>query len=344
MHELTDPFNPNARIHVLERVRSRRRSRIPALTHEPRATERAFPSPQLHAVWTLAARVVIPIPFHLCRHYFNYFNSYCESSRLIPSPSRNSPERQPPATCDKMADYGKKKNDELAALCKERGLAHTGKKADLVKRLEEYDTTSAGTPAKPPAAEDEIDWDDEPATETAKAATSEPAPNAIAAGGVGEVSNPQAVPNQEAAIDPAKTDDLAVAPPAAEPAATEEKKEEPNFSTGLAERTLDEEIEKRKARARKFGLPEDSDEIKMLERAKRFGNNELPGLGLLNKALPEKTERKRGREGGDSGRPGPGKKQRGDKPERKDGVDGFPSWMTQADRDAAARRKAKFTA
>ena len=31
-----------------------------------------------------------------------------------------------------MADYAKKKNDELAALCKERGLAHTGKKADLV--------------------------------------------------------------------------------------------------------------------------------------------------------------------------------------------------------------------
>lgn len=252
-----------------------------------------------------------------------------------------------------MADYAKKKNDELAALCKERGLAHTGKKADLVKRLEEYDTQNAGA-AKPAAPEDEIDWDDEPATETAKAATTEPAANAIAAGGVGEVANPQAVPNQEAAVDPSKTDDLAVAPPAAEPAATEEKKEDPSFNTGLAERTLDEEIEKRKARARKFGLPEDSDEIKMLERAKKFGSTDLPGLGLLNKALPEKQDRKRGREGGDKeggirkrsrGRAAPGKKQRGgDKPERKDGVDGFPAWMTEADREAAARRKAKFTA
>ena len=76
---------------------------------------------------------------------------------------------------------------------------------------------------------------------------------------------------------------------------------------------------------------------------------------MLNKALPEKAERKRAREGGDKDGgirkrsrggqgQGPGRKQRGDKPERKDGVDGYPSWMTEADREAAARRKAKFTA
>jgi SAP domain-containing ribonucleoprotein len=76
-----------------------------------------------------------------------------------------------------MSEYAKKKNDELAALCKERGLPHTGKKADLVKRLEEHDatnTSTAPTPATAPApapvaaVEDEIDWDDEPAAETAK--------------------------------------------------------------------------------------------------------------------------------------------------------------------------------
>lgn len=254
-----------------------------------------------------------------------------------------------------MADYAKKKNDELAQLCKERSLPHTGKKADLVKRLEEYDakqTTSAASEA-PAAQEDEIDWDDEPATETAKAATTEPAANAIAAGGQGEVKNPQAVPNQEAAIDPAQTDDLKVA---AVPAAEEPKEDDSKFAAGLVERTLEEEIEKRKARARRFGMPEDSEEIKALERAKRFGTADLPGL--LNKALPTDVKRegkKRGRDGPQDGGirkvsrgPGAGRKG-GDRPKAEKKAsektsDGYPSWMSQGDKDAAERRKAKFAA
>lgn len=252
-----------------------------------------------------------------------------------------------------MADYAKKKNDELAQLCKDRGLAHTGKKADLVKRLEEHDAKSAAGAAapKPETNEDEIDWDEEPATETAKAATTEASANAIAAGGQGEVPNPQAVPNQEAAIDPAKTDELDVAPPAPEAGATEEKKEEKDFSTGLADRTLDEEIEKRKARLRKFGVPEDDEQWKKLERAQKFGNAEI--LGGLNSALSnEKPGKKRGREGADNDKDrkrsrGPGKKQGGGgdkKPEKEASNGGYPSWMTQADKDAADRRKAKFAA
>jgi SAP domain-containing ribonucleoprotein len=254
-----------------------------------------------------------------------------------------------------MADYAKKKNDELASLCKERGLPHTGKKADLVKRLEEYDTKSGS--ADKPAIEDEIDWDDEPATETAKAATTQPAADAVAAGGVGvEVPNPQAVPNQVAAEDPSTTDDLTVAA-APEQAVEEVKEPEKDFSTGLAERTIDEEIEKRKARARKFGMPEDNDDIKALERAKRFGTADLPGL--LNKALPTGHERKRGRDEGERGdgvrkrsrgpfrgrgRPGRG---RGDRRERTPqgaaaGSGGYAKWMTDSDREAAERRKARF--
>ena len=54
-------------------------------------------------------------------------------------------------------DYAKKKNDELAALCKERNLPHTGKKADLVKRLEEYDAKNAAAPAAT-TNDDEIDF------------------------------------------------------------------------------------------------------------------------------------------------------------------------------------------
>lgn len=82
------------------------------------------------------------------------------------------------------ADYSKKKNVELEELLKSRSLPHTGKKADLVARLQEYDakqastsstarklaaTTAAAatTPSKPSttattvALEDEIDWEED---------------------------------------------------------------------------------------------------------------------------------------------------------------------------------------
>lgn len=256
-------------------------------------------------------------------------------------------------------DYAKKKNDELAALCKDRGLPHTGKKADLVKRLEDSDaSTTTVVPAGAPAIEDEeIDWDDDVAP---KDATTEPAADAIAAGGSGiEIPNPQNVPNQVAAVDPAATDELSVDPPAPVAAEEEGKAEEMDFSTGLADRTIDEEIEKRKARARKFGMPEDSDEIKALERAKKFGGTGMPGL--LNKALP--SDRKRGREvdgdggirkhsrgpagkGGRGGRPGMGRRGSGrrdrERTPRAEGGGGHAGWMTAADREAAERRKAKF--
>lgn len=247
-----------------------------------------------------------------------------------------------------MAEYAKKKNDELAALCKERSLPHTGKKADLVKRLEDFDAQGASrddASAKPAANEDEIDWEDD-----AKAATTEPAAAAIAAGGVGEVANPLAVPNQVAAIDPSTTNDITVVASSEQPVAPEAESE-----STMAHRTLAAEIEKRKARARKFGTSESSEEIKALERALRFGATDLPGL--LNKALPAKTERaekKRGRasvepeggvrkasrarKGGDRPKPVNGKAET-TKPSH-----GGAAWMNDKDREAAERRKARFNA
>lgn len=235
-----------------------------------------------------------------------------------------------------MAEYAKKKNDELAALCKERNLPHTGKKADLVKRLEDSDAKGASN--KP---DDEIDFGDD-----AKAATTEPAAAAIAAGGVGEVANPLAVPNQEPAIDPSKTDDLTVVAPAEQPAARDAEPE-----STMAHRSLAAEIEKRKARARKFGMPENSEEIKALERALRFGATDLPGL--LNKALPAKTERAEKKRGRASVEPEGGvrkaSRQRKDRPKPVNGktetskpTQGGASWMNEKDREAAERRKAKF--
>ncbi|KAF1353507.1 hypothetical protein BDV97DRAFT_291499 [Delphinella strobiligena] len=274
-----------------------------------------------------------------------------------------------------MADYAKMKNAELETLLKERGLAHTGKKADLVKRLQDHDAeNNTAAPAKADAAEDEIDWDDEPATTEASKPTTEPAATAVAASGLGQVPNPQAVPNQEAAIDPAETKDLSVVEPAPEtapetvpetesqsateaPPATEEKPAV-DFSAGIAKTTLEQEIEKRKARAKKFGLDESTDEtLKTLERAKRFGGTDLPGR--LNEALPEKREKKqrgekRARDAPNDDaarkrtRPGPGgRNQRGRRDggkvqSQRTGGGNSQHKMSDADKAKAEARKAKF--
>ncbi|KXL42112.1 hypothetical protein M433DRAFT_146124 [Acidomyces richmondensis BFW] len=264
--------------------------------------------------------------------------------------------------------YSKRKNEELIALCKERGLPHNGKKADFVKRLEDYDAKQTSSTAANPPIEDEIDWDDEPATEAAKSAATEPAAEALKAGGVGNVNNPVAVPNQELAEEPGKTDDLAVAATGesapngeAKPAQAEkEKATEKDYSSGMAELTLEEEIEKRKARARKFGLPENSDDIKLLERMKRFGVVEGSGaLALLNKALPGAREKKRGMEGdsdggvkkrgrrgglrgrGASRREGSGRRGASREPEKSQ-RNGSGVWMTAEDRAKAEARKKRF--
>ncbi|CBX94456.1 hypothetical protein IAQ61_009697 [Plenodomus lingam] len=285
-----------------------------------------------------------------------------------------------------MPEYTKMKNAELEALLKERGLPHTGKKAEMVERLQKDDDDK--TNSKPAASnEDEIDWDDEVDEDDAAAApvaadalkegvvtTNE---ETIAnAGGEGQPTNPQAVPNQVADIDPAATDDLSVQPPAegAAEATTETKPEEskepvPDYSRGLAATNLDEEIEKRKKRALKFGTKIENDEgLKKLERAKKFG--EVGPPQGLDEALPERN-RKRGREGGDQaggnkrrdgvgrdqdgrggGRGGRGGRDRRDNRDRKgrdnrrnentSGGGQGTSWMSEKDRAAAEARRAKF--
>lgn len=279
-------------------------------------------------------------------------------------------------------DYSKKKNVELETLCKERSLPHTGKKADLVKRLEEHDaktpstadTSTAPTPAATSApklattADDEIDWDDEPATTAvaeATQATTEPAKAAMEAGGVGRVKNPQAVPNQEAAIDPATTSDLKVVEPANDEAAPapaadtkEDVKPKVDFSIGLAASNLDEEIAKRKARAKKFGQDENKDEeLKRLEREKKFGKADaVPGL--LDQALPERGPRqKRGREAdADHNRDGSKRRNGGGRPTatQQESKDSRPAkidpvkkavgGMSEADKARIEARKAKYAA
>jgi SAP domain-containing ribonucleoprotein len=159
------------------------------------------------------------------------------------------------------------------------------------------------------AGEDEIDWDedDKPTTESAAAA--------IAAGGQGAVSNPTAVPNQVVDNEPSTTSDLKATQPAAtstEPApltttegeATAQavpEEPKPDFSIGLKESDALTEAEKRAARAKRFGIPENEEAKKLVERAKKFGlADKESGVKGLDSALPERKA-KRGREGKEGG-------------------------------------------
>ncbi|KAF3042515.1 hypothetical protein E8E11_007363 [Didymella keratinophila] len=270
-----------------------------------------------------------------------------------------------------MPEYAKMKNADLEALLKERGLPHAGKKADMVDRLIKDDEkkSSGAAPADPkPAvdAEDEIDWDDDEPAKAAPAAAEEVTTNKETvekAGGEGQAPNPQAVPNQVADIDPAKTDDLSVQPPAegTEIASEETKEPAPSYAQGLAATSIDEEIERRKKRALKFGTKiEDDEGLKKLERMKKFG--EKGQVQGLDEALPER-ERKRGREDKDdvgankrrdAGRPGRGgrggggrrdnRNERSRRDSRSPRRERASANMTysESDRKAAEARKARF--
>lgn len=264
----------------------------------------------------------------MSRYYLQYLN-------ILRSPSVDTQSHT--LVVIMAVEYSKKTNAELIEILKSRGLSHTGKKADMVARLQEADkAAAAAAPAPapaPPAAEDVIDWDDD--TETAPAAT-KPAPAAPAAAPEQKtVTEPATAQKAKAAKPEEKTEaatattttttsagaagtGAAEAKPVDEQhatngtdkkAATEEKKgtEKPavDYSRGLATTDPDAELAKRKARAAKFGAVEESvatEAEKALARVKRFGpvSDEPAKIKGLDEALPT---RKRGRgDDGDSGR------------------------------------------
>jgi SAP domain-containing ribonucleoprotein len=274
----------------------------------------------------------------------------------------------------KMAtDYNKKTIAELVEILKSRSLPHSGRKAELVSRIQKDDEDKAQAPgAKADATEDVIDWDDDAAGDETVKPSTEAGAAAIAAGGKGEVPNPVAVPNQELAIDPAKTDDLKVestgdAPKAAAEAVTaastegEEKAAEKvvtSYAMGLPITELEEELKKRKARAEKFGVVEDSKEAldeaeKALQRAKRFGAETVSsdgGVKGLDQALPDERPRKRGRGDDQGGRGGKrrsfGGRNRNGRPNNRirnggNGGNAKPAW-DEKDNSAMEARKKRF--
>lgn len=280
-----------------------------------------------------------------------------------------------------MPDYTKLKNAELEALLKERGLPHTGKKADMVSRLTDDDSKKAAATG-PPATEneDEIDWDDDaPEAPVAPSSITKPA-EAEATTTSAEGNNPQAVPNQAAAIDPSTTDDLATEPPTAGAnGATKSNgsesapaKKEVDFTTGLEKTDIEKEIEKRKVRAARFGIKTDEENpaaaeaLKALNRAKKFGTEGVPAeaaqVKSLDQALPDRREKRRHDGGEDRGdykrgsrggfRRG-GRDNRGPRGQRDDRRSREPrqertgggdrgTWMSEEDRRRADARAARF--
>lgn len=233
-----------------------------------------------------------------------------------------------------MADYNSLKVPDLKKILTERALTLAGNKADLIARLQEDDRkkapVSAGMPSPrimrplqlplpsqtahsltfsaPAAADDEIDWDEDDSKVAPAAATTAAAATTIAAGGQGAIETPLAVPNQKQDVDPATTTDLKVTGGADAPAAAdgavaasgeveavvvEEPKQD--FSIGLQKTDAEKEAERRAARAKKFGIVVDDEEVKKADRAKKFGGGAGDvDVSGLDGALPER--KKRGRE------------------------------------------------
>jgi len=167
-------------------------------------------------------------------------------------------------------DYSKLKVAELKEELAKRSLPVSGKKEELVTRLLESEGKSKSTAnadlgdLAPP--EDDYDWD-EPATKTypsteiqvtgsstkpeTKAAPA-PAPATAAA-------KHAAAPKQSLEAPKPSSETTAKSPPVAASTETDE--------------ALAAELEKRKRRAERFGIPL-ADSVKALERAKRFGTTE----------------------------------------------------------------------
>ena len=249
-------------------------------------------------------------------------------------------------------DYSKKTVAELQELLKSRSLPHTGKKADLIARLQQNDTEGASAA---PATESKADNEDEITddwTADADAATTDARAAAMAAGGKGQPANPPAVPNQAVDTDPSKTADLKVASPTKEKKKAdgadgekEEKEvEKVDFTSGIKETSIDEELAKREKRAARFGTTATTDEEanKAIERAKKFGTEPKVVKGL-DQALPERS-RKRGRGEGDGRRENGGRGKRTQLDPKAERARKDPGWMTNKDKEAAEKRKRRFAA
>ncbi|KKY26490.1 putative sap domain protein [Phaeomoniella chlamydospora] len=242
-----------------------------------------------------------------------------------------------------MTDYAKKTVAELHELLKARSLPYSGKKAELVARLQENDSSRAAAVESEAAP---------PATTTPETVEPIPAQQPTLAKPVDPVDAP-AVPAPPApSTDPSTTTNSV--PASTAPAST------PSFAANLSTSTLESELEKRKARAQRFGasLDQVNEAEKVAQRAQRFGLSngdaeEKSGVKGLDEALPERRERKFGGRGGGGGGGrggagfrGNGNRRRGNTPRigEKGQVQKQSPGISEKDRAAAEARKKRFAA
>jgi len=159
-------------------------------------------------------------------------------------------------------DYSKLKVAELKEELGKRSLPVSGKKEELVARLLESEGKSKSTAnadlgdLAPP--EDDYDWDEPAAKITTKSETkAAPAPASAPAT---SAAKPAAAPKQPLEAPKPSSETTAKSPPVA-------------AGTEATDEALAAELEKRKRRAERFGIPL-ADSVKALERAKRFGTTE----------------------------------------------------------------------
>lgn len=242
------------------------------------------------------------------------------------------------------ADYSKLKVPELRDILTKRNLPTGGIKAELVARLTSADSTSEAAPspatnnAHLPTADDyEVDWDDNDDPAPAPITTTAPVAAPVAADSAPKTSSPEKPKKKFVSIAalfdaPATTTTTTLAVTKTPTKSTKEHNSQspsspstvtddpntsaastsapktaadPNFAAGLEASSLDVELERRKARAKRFGTESDAptaEATKKLEREKRFGGSAAGEETVakkevvkgLDSALPERRERKRG--------------------------------------------------
>ena len=218
-----------------------------------------------------------------------------------------------------MVEYGKKTVVELKEILEARSLLATGKKADLITRLQDADKAaeSNGTTKTHRFLEHTNSLVAE-----IKAPPVESTPIPAATNKAAPVPVPTSQPAETSAAAATITEPAEAAGGAAEAAASPSANTDTqlatstNYALGLQTSTVDDEMAKRKARADRFGTApapategangetgaagteNKEDEAHMaLERAKRFGTGQT-AMGKLDEALPSERERgpkKRGR-------------------------------------------------
>ena len=272
-----------------------------------------------------------------------------------------------------MADYARKTVADLKEILKSRGLSVAGKKEDLVGRLQEADEVAEvnGMTHCCEHYHDEQIADMPTEAEVAPPAPSTSAPPDQDGSTIAQESAPQAEPM---ATEQAPTDGNVVGE-------SIEATTQPDYSLHLPTSTIDTEMEKRKARAARFGItPQEGDtpangaaaadtteQDRALARAQRFGlsASDTTTIGKLDGALsadgPKGRSRGGPKEGGQSnggafddpglirrgGRFGRGggrgrNRREGSAGARPTGVEKRGGGYNDMDRKAAEARKARF--